>query len=89
MEGIDKKLSLVAEGRSADFTLGLMKPHLDEQREAAIARLKGLYRSQNTDGLKYIAIVSELCSLDDIENRLISKIKTGNRNSKEIDNAAR
>jgi hypothetical protein len=82
---IDRKLSLVAQGQSADFVLGLLKPHLDEQREAAIGRLKQLYRAQDTDGLKYIAIVSELCSLDDMEQRLISKIKAGNRNSKEID----
>jgi hypothetical protein len=85
----EKKLALITQGKSAEFTLGLVKPFIDEQRAEVIQRMKTLYAARDTDGIKYIAAAAELCTLDALENKFVQKIKTANRLSEEREHAAR
>lgn len=75
----DKKLSLLSQGVSAEYTLGLVRPFIDDAREKIVQRIKTLYLAGDVDGVKYIAAAAELCTLDTLEKSFINKIKTANR----------
>lgn len=81
---IDKVASILAEAQRAQFLIENLGPYLEEQREATLARLKNIYRMGQSSEAKLLACAAELCTVDDIENRLRSKISIAENRAKEI-----
>lgn len=86
-EDLNKKLSQVGEGKAARLVMSHMQSDLEYQRHAIVSRLKAMHRSGEATEAKLLAGIAELCTLDDLENRLNQKIRRGDNASKEIDDA--
>lgn len=73
----DEKAIRGAASREAQFALGILDPVLSDLREDVINKLKNLVRVGNHSEAKLLAAAAELCTLDDIRNRLEQRIGLG------------
>ena len=83
---MDKNLSLIQEGRTADHVMSLIRPFINARKEMALKKLKGLYREKNRDGLELSLVLGEYCSMEDLEAEIERAMKRGNTAAKEIIN---
>lgn len=70
----EKDLTKINEGRQANYTLSNLRPLLEAQEFEAISKFKNEFRSGKLDLSKSLAIAAELCTIEDIKNKLQSKI---------------
>jgi hypothetical protein len=73
----DEKVKHGAQAKEAQFVLGILDPVLLGMREDVIAKLKNFVRQGNHSESKLLAAATELCTLDDIRNRLEQRIGSG------------
>lgn len=82
----EKDLTRLNDGRLASYTLNGMNPVFSKQEELIISRLKNLARGE-WDGQKAFALVTTLCSIEDMANDLRQKINLAEKVSKKEDNS--
>ena len=80
------KLSTINRGKTAQITLDWMGAIFIQQKEQLLIDLKNLYRTGNASESKLLAVVSGLCTIDDIEYKLKRLVNQGNSASKEMIN---
>lgn len=67
----------------AHVILNNLGPILEAQVRDVLSKIKSAYREGKADHLKLLAFAAELCTLEDIENKLKQKINTADRINKE------
>ena len=78
----EKDLAKMNEGTQAAYTLRNISPYISDQEREAISRFKNDFRAGKLDLSKSLAIASELCTLEDIKNKLQTKINIAQTISK-------
>ena len=81
------QMSIIAAGRTASAVLREARPVLESQAADALARLKSLYRAGTFTESKLVALVAELCAIDELIERLDSRIEAATTVQKELHNA--
>jgi hypothetical protein len=80
----EKTLTLISNGKHASHLLHQINPYLEEVKNEAISRLKNMYRTSEFTEAKLLAIAAELCTIDDIDNKIRAKIRIGQKKSEEF-----
>lgn len=75
----EKRLAIIAEATISSAILVNLRPILDKQAEAIINSLKVNFREGKCDIVEMSSLVAQLCALDDIINKLSSKINKSER----------
>lgn len=83
----EQVLAEVNTGKTAGFVLAHLKTDLARQERDVIAKMKSMYRDGSYTEVKLLASVAELCTLEDIENRLVKRIKKGETAFVELNDA--
>ena len=72
--------------KTATIMLDNLRPILQEVRNDAVAKMKNLYRSGETDQKMLLSCVASLVTLDDIENRLRARMNRGRKTTEGVMN---
>lgn len=80
-------LGAVNTGKTAHYVLQHLGPDLERQKEVILGKMKAMFRDGTWSEVKLLASVAELCTLEDIENRLKARITRGQNASSELNNA--
>lgn len=75
----EKKLAIIAEAQISRAILVNLEPIIEKQSEAIVDLLKANFREGKCDIVEMSSLVAQLCALDDIINKLSSKINRSER----------
>lgn len=75
MSDIDRRLNIVSTGKMAEIAWQHFGDDLKTQRDTVINQLKNAYRSGKNDIGALAGGVAALCALDDLEDRILKKVK--------------
>lgn len=81
----EKQLSQLNEGREAHLTLRGIGPIIEQQALEIIRKFKMEFRGGTLDLSKSLAFAAELCTIEDIENKLKQKINVAESLQKKDD----
>lgn len=84
VEPTEKEIGFLNVGKRAGLALEYLGPLLEEQKEIIVSRMKSLYRDGQWSESKLVSLAAELCALDDLKNRIQSKIRKAEKISMEI-----
>ena len=71
----EKEIKILNESRMSAALIPLLKPVLEEIRGLSLSKMKQYYRAGTGTQVNLTACVAELIAVDDIESRLMLKIK--------------
>jgi hypothetical protein len=77
-------LTQINEGKTASYLLSQITPFLEDGKKSALQKLKNMYLAGDFTESKMLAVTAELCTLDDIEQRIRAKIRLGNKRAEEL-----
>lgn len=84
MQVDEKDIQAMNMGRKAGMVLESLGPLCDEQEQSIVNNMKNMYRDGSFSESKLVAMAAQLVALDDLKNRLGSKIRKADKISREI-----
>ncbi len=84
IEKHQKMMQVVNRGATTRVALTVVMPHLDYLENECLSTLKSDFRSGNTDQVKMLVKIAQLCNLEDIRNRLTAEVNRGETIGKEL-----
>lgn len=85
MELTEKEVGQLAVGKKASMVINYLDPLVEEQKDSIVTQMKHMYREGNYTESTLASATAQLCALDDLKNRIISKIKKADKLSRRID----
>ena len=81
---IDKTLSVINNGKMAEIAYQHFHSYVEAQKADVLSSLKNSYRNGNNDSVLLASGIACLCMLDDLENKIVKKIKQGRTENKGV-----